>query len=85
MKKVIYVCMGSACHLKGAEKVVKIFMNRIKELNLEAKVDLKGSFCLGPCLEAVVVKVNGEFVKNVSPENAEKIFNEKILPMIVRE
>ncbi|HEW91128.1 MAG TPA: (2Fe-2S) ferredoxin domain-containing protein [Thermotogaceae bacterium] len=83
--KNIYVCMGSACHLKGAEEVAKIFMRKIEESDLKSKVTLKGSFCLGPCLEAVVVKVGDTFVKNVRPENAEEVFEEKIKPLILEE
>ncbi|HDM70597.1 MAG TPA: (2Fe-2S) ferredoxin domain-containing protein [Thermotogales bacterium] len=85
MKKNIYVCMGSACHIKGAEEVVKIFMKKLEEHNLKDKVVLKGSFCLGPCLEAVVVKVDDKFIKNVTPDNAGEMFEKEILPMITEE
>jgi len=85
MKKNIYVCMGSACHIKGAEEVVKIFMRKVEKLGLKGRVVLKGSFCLGPCLEAVVVKVGDKFVKNVTSNNAEEVFDKEIMPLITEE
>ncbi|HIP92446.1 MAG TPA: (2Fe-2S) ferredoxin domain-containing protein [Thermotoga sp.] len=84
MKK-IYVCMGSACHLKGGEKIVKVFLEQIKRYNLSDKVEIKGSFCLGPCAQAVAVKVDDKIITKVSPENAAEVFKTKILPMVVNE
>lgn len=75
--------MGSACHLKGGEKVVKIFLELINNYNLTNEVELKGSFCLGPCAQAVVVKVNDKLITDVSAENAEEVFKTKILPMLM--
>ncbi|MBT1247158.1 MULTISPECIES: (2Fe-2S) ferredoxin domain-containing protein [unclassified Thermosipho (in: thermotogales)] len=81
-KKKIYICMGSACHLKGGEKVVRTFQELIDKYELKDKIELKGSFCLGPCAQAVVIKVEEQLITNVSPENAKEIFETKILPVV---
>ncbi|PLV60050.1 (2Fe-2S) ferredoxin domain-containing protein [Thermotoga sp. KOL6] len=81
MKK-LYVCLGSACHLKGAEKIAKIFEEMIETHGLKDKIILKGSFCLGPCLEAVVIKFEDRIIKNVTPENAKEVFEKEILPLL---
>ncbi len=83
MKKILSVCMGSACHLKGAEEIVNIFLDRINKKSLGDKIELKGSFCLGPCMEGVVIRFDDELIKNVSIENALEVFDEKILPNII--
>jgi NADH:ubiquinone oxidoreductase subunit E len=67
----IYICMGSACYLKGSKDIVDILGRLVKKYDLKEKVKLKGSFCLGPCNQGVVVKVEDKF------------FREKIYPYIL--
>lgn len=66
----IKVCIGSACHLKGSYDVVGIFRNYVQDNQLESKIDLKSSFCLGQCSKAVSVQVNGSDIYSVTPEAA---------------
>jgi len=42
--KSLYICMGSACHLKSAQFIVEIFRRKIQEHQLEDVVELKSSF-----------------------------------------
>ena len=46
---VVDVCVGSSCHLKGSYDVIQKLQKLIAENNLEDKVTLKASFCLGNC------------------------------------
>ncbi|SHE37615.1 Thioredoxin-like [2Fe-2S] ferredoxin [Marinitoga hydrogenitolerans DSM 16785] len=78
----IFICMGSACYLKGSEDIVKIFKEEISKNSLDAEIRLKGSFCLGPCNQGVVVKVKDHYFKLLNPQNAKKIFESQILPYI---
>ena len=78
----IYICMGSACYLKGSGKVVEIIKKEIEREDLEAKVHLKGSFCLGPCNRGVVVKVEEKVFCNFNPENAMARFHTEIMKYI---
>ena len=75
---IINVCVGSSCHLKGSYDVVETLKRLIAEQNLEDKIELKASFCLGNCSNGVSMKVDDEFIQNANPENIEKIFNEQI-------
>lgn len=75
---VINVCVGSACHLKGAYKVVDALEKLIDRYRVKEKVVLKGDFCQGFCTQAVSVKVENK-VFSVSEENVEKFFNTEIL------
>ncbi|MDK2933417.1 MAG: hypothetical protein PWP27_1227 [Clostridiales bacterium] len=47
----VYICVGSSCHLKGSYHIIKTFQNLIKKHDLEEKIELKASFCLGHCTE----------------------------------
>ena len=53
---VITICVGSACHLKGSQKVIETLQKLVAERELEKKVELKAGFCLGKCAECVKIK-----------------------------
>ncbi len=76
---VVDVCVGSSCHLKGSYDVIQKLQKLIAENNLEDKVTLKASFCLGNCSNGVSMRIDGKVVSNANPENIEDIFKEQIL------
>ena len=63
---VITICVGSACHLKGSQKVIETLQKLVEERELEKKVDLK---------EGVTIKADDELICNVTPENITEIFD----------
>jgi len=65
---IIQICIGSACHLKGSYDVINTFKTIIEEKNLEDKLELKSSFCLGKCSEAVSIKINDGEIISMSPD-----------------
>lgn len=79
---IISVCVGSSCHLKGSYDVIQKLTKKIKENQLEDKIEIKASFCLGNCMNGVSMKIDDEPVSNASGENIDEIFNTKILPKI---
>lgn len=81
-KMELLICVGSSCHLKGSEIVVKTFQNLIEKEKLSRKVTLKGSFCMGKCSDSgVTVQLGDQFYKT-KYEDAEKFFYESLLPRI---
>ena len=75
---IIQVCIGSACHLKGAYKVINSLQQLINEKSLQDKVTLKGAFCLGQCTSAVSVKVDDGPVLSVCDSNVGQFFDEYV-------
>ncbi len=75
----ISVCIGSACHLRGAYKVLEIFQRLVTENECEMNVDVEGSFCRNRCTQGVVVKINEQILTNINVDNAEEIFRAYIL------
>lgn len=75
----ITVCIGSSCHLKGSYDIVTELQKIIKNNNLEDKVTIKASFCLGNCTKAVSVKIDDGDVLSVNKNNINEFFNEYIL------
>ena len=75
----VTVCIGSSCHLKGSRQVVERLQKLIADNNLQDKVELGGTFCMGKCQEGVCVNVNDEF-HSVSPQSVDNFFKMAILP-----
>lgn len=76
----IQICVGSSCHLRGSEEVVALFQKAIEECDLEDKITLAGSFCIGRCnREGVTVQVDDEIITGVKPETFDRFFETEIL------
>lgn len=74
----VVVCIGSACHLKGSQKIVEGLQYLIKRDALEDKIELSGTFCNDDCTSdgvSVTVDGKGYFVK---PEELEKFYDANI-------
>ena len=77
----VVICIGSSCHLKGSSQIVEKLQALVQEKNLEDKVELGGTFCMGDCVNGVNVTVDG--VKHsVSPETVDEFFNKEVLAKI---
>ena len=77
----VVICIGSSCHLKGSRQIVEKLQALVQEKNLEDKVELGGTFCMGDCVDGVNVTVDG--VKHsVSPETVDEFFNKEVLAKI---
>ena len=74
----VTVCIGSSCHIKGSRHVVEQLQQLIAENNLDEKVKLSGTFCLGNCQQGVCVMVDEAF-HSVSPETVGEFFANEIL------
>lgn len=77
----VTVCIGSSCHLKGSRKIVEVLQDLIRANNLDDKVELGGTFCIGQCQKGVCVTINEE-VFSVSPETVREFFEENILARV---
>jgi len=66
--KTIQICMGSACHLKGAPLVAQAFQAELdkRRKSSDVLVDLGGAFCQSQCIDGVVVRINGETYTHVT-------------------
>ena len=77
---IISVCVGSSCHLKGSYDVIELFKSALASNNLEDKVTLKATFCLGKCgVAGVTVKIDNEIITGVTTENFDEVFKNNVL------
>ncbi len=73
----ITVCIGSSCHIKGSRQVVEQLQYLIADNNLNDKVELGGTFCMGKCQQGVCVTVDGDFF-SVTPDTVNDFFKENV-------
>ena len=73
----ISVCMGTACYVRGAEKILDEF-KRILNINVgettaDGKFSLTALRCIGACGLAPVITVGEEVYGRLSPEDVQGI------------
>jgi NADH:ubiquinone oxidoreductase subunit E len=79
------VCIGSACHLKGAYNLIQTFQQIIEEKSLHDKITLKSGFCMQLChIPGVAVRVDGE-EHHVAAEKAGEFFVKEVEPKLLNE
>ena len=79
-KHQIHVCMGTACHVRGAQRVLDTIQDvtgiQPGETDLDLKFSLETVNCLGCCALGPVMEVNGKTHGNVAPsETADVLRN----------
>lgn len=79
-KYVINICMGTACFVRGADKILKEFEEKLGIKNGETTADGKFTLstlrCVGACGLAPVVQVNGKTYGNATLETVTEILEE---------
>ncbi|MBI5395713.1 MAG: NADH-quinone oxidoreductase subunit NuoE [Verrucomicrobia bacterium] len=72
-------CRGTACHVRGAKRIVSSVQKHLGVEEGGTTKDLKFSFetvaCLGTCFLSPVMMVDDRFYGNLSPEKATKILD----------
>lgn len=77
----IQVCMGTACHVKGAAKILDSF-ERVLEVKAgettgDKKYTLEAVACLGACSIAPVVKIGDDVHGNVQAKDVKKLLEQR--------
>jgi len=79
-KFVIDVCMGTACFVIGADKVLDEFKNLLGieagQTTPDRLFSLNALRCVGACGLAPVISVNGKMYGKVTPKDVSKIIEE---------
>lgn len=88
-EKFVFVCINErsqghpkgSCTLRGSGDVVAKFDELLERKNMEDKVSLVKTRCLGPCLDGPIVAVFPENIwyKEVAPEDVDEIIEEHLV------
>ncbi len=78
----IRVCLGTACHVRGAprilDKVERAINIKAGETTQDMKFSLERVNCLGCCALGPVMVIDGEAHGNLVPARVEEILNEYV-------
>jgi NADH-quinone oxidoreductase subunit E/NADP-reducing hydrogenase subunit HndA len=78
-KHTISVCMGTACFVRGADKVIEAFKQKLgiesNETTEDGLFTMKDVRCIGACGLAPVVMVDGKVFGRVKVEDVDEIIN----------
>ena len=76
----ISVCLGTACYVKGSQKVLEAIEQNLKiqsgECTTDRKFSLDSCRCLGACGLAPVMKVNDEVFGKLTPDKVPQILSQ---------
>ncbi len=74
----VNICMGTACHVRGAgrvlEKVEELTGIKPGETDLDLKFSLETVNCVGCCALGPVMDIDGKTHGKISPTKTEKLF-----------
>jgi NADH:ubiquinone oxidoreductase subunit E len=79
-KNIISVCLGTACYVKGAEKVLETIkreleIEKIGDTSKDKMFTLQEARCLGACGLAPVVMINDKIYGDLTPQKTVEILN----------
>jgi len=76
----VAVCLGTACFVKGSEKVLDRLKEKlgidVGETTSDGKFSIEATRCIGACGLAPVFTVNDEVYGNATPELIDKVIDE---------
>ena len=80
-KKIIKVCLGTACHLKGGENIVNAITRKLGvedgETTRDGMFTMERVHCLGACALAPIVTVNDKYYGNMSISKMMDVIDEQ--------
>jgi len=79
-RNTIKVCLGTACHVKGSDKILdklrKILGIKEGQTTKDLKFSLETVRCLGTCFLAPVMMINNDYYGRLTPDRVEHIVNQ---------
>ncbi len=76
-KKHVCVCMGTACHVRGAERILQTIERdlgiKAGETSKDLAYTLETVNCVGACALGPLATVNGEYHGNIDQKKAKKL------------
>ncbi len=78
-KNHIMLCRGTACHVKGAPRILEEIENQLNLKEGETSADLEYSIesvaCIGACSLAPCAMINDRVEADLTPQKVEKLFS----------
>ncbi|HIC86311.1 MAG TPA: NAD(P)H-dependent oxidoreductase subunit E [Desulfobacterales bacterium] len=75
----IHICMGTACHVRGAPRILEAVQNKIGinpgETDMDLKFSLETVNCLGCCALGPVMEINGKSYGRITPSEVSEVID----------
>lgn len=75
----VHVCTGTACHVRGAPRLLDTVQDltgiRPGETDMDLKFSLETVSCVGCCALGPVMVIDGEYHGKMAPAKAEEVLN----------
>jgi NADH-quinone oxidoreductase subunit E len=79
-KHIVSVCMGTACHVRGAQKILEGIENKLNisagETTSDLGYTLESVNCLGACALGPLAVLDGKYHGNLDTQKAKKIIHD---------
>lgn len=74
----IKVCVGTNCHLKGSQKILKALTSDIESRGLADAVDIQATFCFEKCGEAPNVMIGDQLISRCTFDKAREVLEQEL-------
>lgn len=79
-KNIISICLGTACHVRGAERVLEQIQENLcicdGETTEDQRFTLESVRCIGCCSLGPVVKINEDMHGRIAPDKIRKVLKQ---------
>jgi len=62
----VSICIGTACHLRGAQNLLKQLLQYVTDSELDEQFDISATFCMENCEHGPSVRINGHLFKHAT-------------------
>ena len=81
-KHLVHVCLGTACHVRGANSVLDEVKRQLRiepgQTTEDMEYTLETVNCLGACALGPIVVVDGEYHEQITPRKVKKVFDGRV-------
>lgn len=78
----VTVCVGTSCHLRGAQKILSGLIKYVGDHQLDAYVDVTATFCMERCDRGPNVRVGARSIDHCTLEAAVQAVEEEVARML---
>lgn len=81
-KHLVHVCLGTACHVRGANSVLDAVKRELRvepgQTSDDRQYTLETVNCLGACALGPIVVVDGKYHGQITPRKVKRVFNGRV-------
>jgi NADH-quinone oxidoreductase subunit G len=72
----VSVCVGTSCHLRGAQKLLKELLHHVEDQELGTEVEIRATFCMEACDRGPTVRVAGHVLHRANLDSVKALMDQ---------